>query len=316
MPYLFGSRGPRSAGWLAFAIRPERIDVAQVERRLSGRPTVRLCDSYEIRGSDADALARLRKSLNARGLRCSTLLDMGQYQMQLLEAPPVPAAEIRQAVRWKLKDLLDYPVDAASMDVVHVPADTSGSARAQYVHAVSARNDSIAACMKSFHDAGLALQAIDVPEMAQRNIARLFEEPGRGLAMLAIDGRGGMLTFSCGGELYLSRYTDINLRQLGASSRESREQALERLVLELQRSIDHFDRQFSYVTLSRLLMAPLAVEDDIVPYLAEHLYLPVQTLDLAAVMDLPGAPELRDPLQQGARLHILGAALRDDARAH
>ena len=34
----------------------------------------------------------------------------------------------------------------------------------------------------------------------------------------------------------------------------------DRLVLELQRSLDHFDRQFSYITLSRLLLAPLPAD--------------------------------------------------------
>jgi MSHA biogenesis protein MshI len=157
--------------------------------------------------------------------------------------------------------------------------------------------------------------AIDVPEMAQRNIARLYEEPGRGLAMLSFGAHGGLLTFTSGGELYMARQTDVSLVHLTASSESIREQLLERLVLELQRSLDHFDRQFSSVTLSRLLLAPLPVELGVLEYLAGNLSLPVQTFDLGDVLDFPGAPELRDVERQNFRMHMLGAALREEAAA-
>jgi MSHA biogenesis protein MshI len=206
-------------------------------------------------------------------------------------------------------------VDAATVDVAGVPADGSGTARGHYVYAVSASNQQIAARMKLFRDARFPLHAIDVPEMAQRNIARLFEEGGRALAMLVWDDRGGLLSFTAGGELYMSRYTDITLAQLTTPSAQKREQALERLVLELQRSIDHFDRQFGYVTLARLLIAPLPPELGVQTHLSQNLDLPVHTFDLADVIDFPGAPQLRDPQRQSLQLHIIGAALREQAAA-
>jgi MSHA biogenesis protein MshI len=307
---LFAAKA-RATDWLAVSLFPDRVEVAQIERGAGGRPAVRICDSYAKHGSAVETLRRLRKSLRPNRFQCSALLQPGEYQMQLVEAPPVPVAELKSAVRWKLKDLLDYPVDAATVDVADVPVDKSGAPRSHYVYAVSARNERIAACMKAFHDAGFPLDAIDVPEMAQRNIARLFEEPGRGLAMLVFDDRGGLLTFTSGGELYMARQTDITLDQLTGMTGSARDGALDRLVLELQRSLDHFDRQFSYITLSRLLLAPLAEGAGVQEYLAEHLYVPVQTFDLSEVLDFPGAPELRDPERQSSRLQLIGGALRE-----
>lgn len=297
--------------WLAVSLFPDRVEVAQVERRTGGRPAVRVCDSYARRGSLPETLRRLRKSLHASRFHCSALLQPGEYQMQLVEAPPVPLEELRSAVRWKLKDLLDYPVDAATVDVADVPSDKTGASRSHYVYAVSARNERVAACLKLFHDAGFPLHAIDVPEMAQRNIARLLEEPGRGLAMLAFDDRGGLLTFTSGGELYMARQTDISLTQLAGLTADARDGVLDRLVLELQRSLDHFDRQFSYLTLARLLLAPLPIDLGVQEYLAENLYIPVQTFDLNEVVDFPGAPELRDPERQAFALRLIGGALRE-----
>jgi MSHA biogenesis protein MshI len=310
-------RRPRATSddWLALSLHGDRVDVAHVERRAGERPAVQACDSYSTKGGERETLARLRKSLSAARHRCANVLARGEYQLQLVDAPAVPATELKQAVRWKLKDLLDYPVDAATVDVAGVPADRSGTARGHYVYAVSARSQQIAARMKLFRDARFPLHAIDVPEMAQRNIAGLFEEAGRGLAMLVCDDQGGMLTFTAGGELYMARGTDITLGQLTTPSAQKREQALERLVLELQRSIDHFDRQFGYVTLARLLIAPLPPELGVQAYLSQNLDLPVQSFDLAQVMDFPGAPELRDPQRQSLQLHVIGAALRDRVAA-
>jgi MSHA biogenesis protein MshI len=166
--------------------------------------------------------------------------------------------------------------------------------------------------MRLFRDAKFPLEVIDVPEMAQRNVARLYEESGRGLALLAFDDHGGLLTVTAGGELYMARHTDITSDQLIDVRADAHAQTLERLVLELQRTLDHFDRQHSSVTLSRLLLSPLAVDIGLEGHLAQNLDLPVHTLDLGEVLDLTGVPDLRDPARQGYRLHIIGAAMRDE----
>ena len=312
---MFSRQSPRGEGWLSLAVYGDRVDVAQVAYRPGARPSVEICESYAKKGSDVETLKSVARAVKPARFRCSALLDTHDYQMQLVEAPSVPMTELKSAVRWKLKDLLDYPVDAATIDVADVPADKSGSGRAHYVYAVSARNDRIAAQMRLFQEAKFPLQAIDVPEMAQRNIAALFEEPARGLALLAFHDRGGLLTFTAGGELYMARTTDITAAQLTEVRGDNSDPILERLVLELQRSFDHFDRQFSYVTLSRLLLAPLPIDIGLERHLADSLDVPVQQLDLTQVMEFPGAPELREPSRQGYRLHILGASLRQGGSA-
>jgi MSHA biogenesis protein MshI len=293
----------------------DRIDVARVERPATGLPIVQLCESYTKKGSDADTLKSMVRSLRPARYRCSNMLAAADYQMQLVEAPPVAAAEVKSAVRWGLKDLLDYPVDAATVDVATVPKDHSGNARTQYVYAVTAQSERIAQRMKLFLGAKFPLEAIDVPEMAQRNIAQLFEQQQRGLALLAFDDLGGLLTFTASGELYMARRTEITASQLTEMQGEAREQTLDRLVLELQRSLDHFDRQFSYVGASRLLVAPLAIDLGLERHLADNLGVKVESLDLSQVLEFAGAPELRDPTRQGYRLHIIGAALRQEVAA-
>ena len=65
----FGSKHSMSGDWLAVAVHADRIDLVRVERRAVGRPAVRLCESAPNKGSEVEALVRLRKAHNPRTVR-------------------------------------------------------------------------------------------------------------------------------------------------------------------------------------------------------------------------------------------------------
>ena len=308
---LFGSKG-RKAGWYCVNLLPDRVDVCHVARAGKERPEITLCDSYRKEGGDAATLGRLRRELRLDHQRCLTLLRGGTYQILQVEAPNVPAAEARSAVRWSLKDLIDYPVDAATVDAVFVPQPEGAAGRSRQMLAVAAKNDVIAASIKPFDDADIPLEVIDIPELAQRNIARLLEPPGRGLALLAFDEQGGLLTLTCGGELYQHRRIDISLASFADASDEGREALYDRLVLELQRSLDHFGRQFRSIAVAKLMLTPVAGAENLRAHLAANLEVPVALLQLSEMFDFPHIPELHEEGRQSQCLQLIGATLRDE----
>lgn len=301
----------RPSQWCAVAMRPRSVELARVVRDGNGRPRVALFASVPFQGSEAEAIQSLRRQQRLDQFRITTLLAPGEYQLHLVEAPNVPEAELRTAVRWRVKDLLDYPADAATVDVLPVPADRGG--RGRNVFAVTARNDLVSACMKRFEDGKVALDAIDIPELAQRNVGALYEEEGRGLALVSFGESGAMLTITFCGELYVSRGFDVTLAQVEGAESDARTALLERVVLELQRSLDHFDRQYGGVPVARLLIPPCRGAQAVRQFLADNLYVPVDILDLNDVLDLKEAPILASPDAQTRGLQIIGAALRDEA---
>jgi MSHA biogenesis protein MshI len=175
--------------------------------------------------------------------------------------------------------------------------------------AIAARNTFIATRQALFARAKINLSVIDIPDTAQRNISALLEPEGRGLAMLYFNADGGLLTVTFGGELYLARRVDVSLAQVEETDPDKRNQVYERITLEVQRSLDHFDRQFSYVNVSKLVLAPLP-KCGLHDYLASNLYMPVELLDLASVFDLSRTPDLAQPAHQHRHFLTLGAALR------
>lgn len=292
-------------------LHADRVDLSHVLVEGRPRPEVLLCESFRKEGSDVATLSRLRKELDLDRYRCMTVLKTRDYQMFAVDRPEVSEAEARQAVRWSLKDLLDYPLEAATVDAVSVPA--TDSSRKPQMLAIAARNEAIAATVQPFNDADIELSAIDVPELALRNLARLFENEGRGLALFGIDAGGATVTFTAGGELYQSRRIDVALKDF--ENEAGAEALYDRVALELQRSLDHFDRQYRNVTVSRVVVSAVPACERFVEYLAANLTLPVQMLDLEQVIDFPGVPELRDPLRQSQCLQLIGAAMRAETAA-
>lgn len=287
----------------------DRTDLAHVMRAHGGRPQIKRFDSFRNEGGEAGDLAHLAQDRRLKRHRFVTLLDTSAYRIVQVEAPAVPPEERVQALRWRIRDAVDFPVDNAVIAVADIPTDGS---RQPQVFAVVAPAAEVAGCMANFQHAGMPLEAIDIPEMAVRNVALLFEEPKRGLAFLALTDSDSLLTITWEGELVVSRHIDISARALAQADAERSRQMLERLGLELQRTLDNFDRQFSFISVTRLLVAAEYDCAAVVAALAENLYLPVKAADLADVADFSALPELRSLERQAQGILALGAALREE----
>jgi len=276
-------------------------------------PVIDVCASVPQEGTEAEALARLRREHRLERVSCVTLMPEGDYQLHVIEAPSVPPSELKSAVRWRLKDVLDYPADAATIDVFPIPGDPDAPTRDKSLYAIAAPNELIAARMEMFAEAKMRLTTIDIPEMAQRNVAALFESPGQALAMLSLTEERGLLTFTANTELYLTRAIGVGLAELRHAEGALREQLFDRLAVELQRSLDHFDRQYSFVPLEKIVLAPLPEDIDLQAYLAEKLFVPVETARLESCVDLSHVPDLASPAMQAEQFMTIGAALRQEA---
>ena len=301
------------AGWSAIGLGAHGVHLAKVEFT-GAMPRVVRCEYHETGTVSAATLEKLRREANLGSHDFTTLLAPGEYQILLVDAPNVPADELKAAIRWKIKDGLSYHIDDATVDVLQIPASKYGSDHAQSMYAIAAANDTIQKRIALFEQAKIELDVIDIPETAQRNIAALFEQDGRALALLAFDGNGGLLTFTLGGELFLARRIEISAEQLCDANENLREQYRGRVELELQRSLDYFGRQFNHMAVSRVLVS---VPDDagLVEFLAPVTDVKVEKLDLSQVMDISAVPALADSEFTANALPVLGAALRQEQRA-
>ena len=300
-PFRLNSRGENA--WTSVVFDSQTVHVARVGHGSGPSPVLQAWDSYPREGGDLDVLKRLHGARRLGAGSCTLLLPHGQYQFQQIDAPAVSAAELRDAVRWKIKDAVDFPVEDAGIDCL--PPVSGG--RAGQIYAAAASRAILQSWIRLFQDAKVPLDAIDVPELAQRNIAALFEDANRGLALLAFNGSGGRLTFTCGGELYFARHIDASPEEIGSQAAAD---VHEHVLLDIQRTLDNVDRSYSGIPIARLLVSPPPGAVNFVDYLRENLYQPVEVLDLGQRIDLAGFPALANPAAQGLALPAIGAALR------
>jgi MSHA biogenesis protein MshI len=308
----FFKKPQKNEGWLTIAFLGDGIAAASMTQVRSARPAVQLL-AFFPGTTTPEALEKAGKELHAGAYHCTTVLGGGEYQMLAVDSPNVPPDELKTAVRWRLKDMLDFHIDDATIDVLAIPADKSGTVRASTMFAVAAPSSIIERRQHLFAAAKIALSVIDIPEMAQRNISALVEPEGRGVAMLSFGHDGGLLTVTFGGELYLSRRIDVSEGQLMEPDHDKKHLSFDKITLELQRSLDHFDRQFHFISVSKLVLAPCAATG-LEEYLSSNLYTPVESIDLADVMDLSRVPDLASKERQQRFFITLGAALRHEER--
>jgi MSHA biogenesis protein MshI len=309
------SRTKKKAGWLAINFAPQGTCFAHIQRQPAGKPAVTLATLDAIGHSDEAGLEKLCKEMGVSQYSCTTLLGPSDYQLLVVDAPKVTSDELKSAVRWRVKDMLDYHIDEAAVDKLEIPRDKNAVGKPQSLYAVTAKNALIQERVSLCERVGIPISVIDIPELAQRNIAEFLEQEGRGLALLSFDADGGLLTFTAGGELYFSRRMDVSLPQLMQSDSAQRTHFFDRVALEVQRSLDHFERQFYYITLSGLMVAPLPEAIGLQEHLAANLYLPVATINLETVLDFTSVPELLHPERQSLYFYTLGAALRLEKQA-
>ena len=117
-------------------------------RPAGGRPAVEFAEERAWDARDPKSLERVAREFDAKRFRCTTLLKPADYQILLVEAPAVKREELKPALRWRVKDMLDYPVDNASIDALDLPVPPGIAQRVHYMYAVAAKNETVRATVE------------------------------------------------------------------------------------------------------------------------------------------------------------------------
>ena len=293
------------------------ISVARIRREKDLPPSLEVCEVQEIQNiSIRDAeIARLTKAYDLDEYACLSSLELGDYSLLLVEAPDVQPEELRAAIRWRVKDLIDFHIDDAVVDVFEAPSyKAAGNNKMMY--AVVARSSRVKELIDRLNGAGLHLDIIDIPELALRNIAAMLPEDVGGVALIYIGQHQGLITITKQSLLYLSRTINVGTSKLPESvlsvmDDEDCQSWLDKIIIEVQRSMDYYESHFSQPQVSSLVMTPIGKEiPGVTEYLSEQLQLPARILNVNELIDT--AEPIPAPMQSRCLLAI-GTALRQEA---
>lgn len=299
-------------------LRDGGIAIARVRREAGLAPTLERAQFQPVSSAqDVDEmLPRLIKAQHLDSAVGVTAMELGSYSLVLVEAPDVKPDELRAAIRWRVRELIDFHIDDAVVDAFEIPQKTAGGQN-RMMYAVVARTGEVRALIDRLTGAGLRLEVVDIPEFALRNIASLLPEDSRGVALLQIGAERGLIVITRQQKLYMSRRIENGLDELPqtamhAGDRDTIEEWLDRIITEIQRSLDYYDSHFSEPPVSAIVVCPMAHDvPGMTEYMSSQLGLPVRMLDVNGIIDS------EVPLETSAQadcLLAIGAALRQESR--
>jgi MSHA biogenesis protein MshI len=265
----------------------------------------------DINSSNEKLLSDFVKRFSLQGRPCNVVMSQGQYQLLLIDAPDVPEEEMRSALRWKIKDLISTPLDEAAIEFFRLPDDGAHS-RKKMVYVVIADLERLRSIINLFKKVDLRLDSIDINELVMRNLASNLIDPqfdGRGVAIARLRKNRGSVSLFRKGALYLSRQFDLDY-QAGAPDTLP-EQIL---ALELQRSLDYYERQMGQAAPGVVYVCGDGVtEEKITDNLRASLAPSIQYMDVNAI--LRGADNIDGLILQQC-LGAIGGSLRVDQGSH
>ncbi len=249
-------------------------------------------------------VADLASEVAAAGLTgapCNIVLSPRDVMVMQAPRPNVPDEEVDEALRWSIKDSIDYAIDDAVIDHFDVPEDAiRGNARVSNV--VIAQRSKLAEELDLLRSAGLDIHAIDIPELALRNVLSRYMEEGHTIGLLLIEEDRSIILLFKDDLLYLSRSLPCDP---AIASANYDQRALDNLCLEVQRSQDYLESQLGQPPLQRLLVSAGEVTDVLAADIDASLGLEVAGISLTQL----GAAA--DAVDTPAMLRAFGAALRE-----
>ena len=311
---MFGlpQRAAHHKGRIGLVFASDHIALAIVTRD-RGQVSLTRCEVLPVDSSAGPgAHAAVLRAAELPRLPVSTVLDPEDYKLALVEAPDVPSAELRAAMRWRLKDTIDYKVEDAVIDVFDVPPPSRGG-QGRMLYAVVARRSAIersAAALQSTP----GFDVIDVPELCLGNLAAAVPEAARGVALLHLGETAGTVVLIRGRTFYFARQMDLKVasRAAGVNDRYGQLDS-PNILLELQRSLDYYERQFDQPPITRLVISPTGpATDALAANLSHGTGFDVSVLDLGTLLQCTTSPA---PATQAACLLAVGAAMRQERRS-
>lgn len=278
------------------------VALAHINSSDTGFPVLQSCRFLPRDEDETLPLAQYIDEMGLKGVACNVVMPGRSYGLFLSEAPNVQDAELVDAVRWKIKDFIEFPFEEAALDVFRVPEDAI-LGNESMVYVVISRRSLVEEVIGQLRPLGVRLESIDIIEMALRNLSLLCPEDPLGMAMVHLTAGMGNLNIIRGQQLHLCRRFDLDfsggiLDPLPVNS----------LALELQRSLDYYEHQMGQEPPSRIYLCGEGISEDKIPEELQAGF--AGNLEILPLSKLIVLPEGCDELALTSCIGAIGGALR------
>jgi MSHA biogenesis protein MshI len=206
-------------------------------------------------------LAKFVNRHQLQGTVCDVILSPEDYHLLLIDKPPVEENEIKKAAYYLTKDLLNFPIEEAAIDIFEIPVDKGKKPKIYVVISQLALLRTIAQQIKKVH---LKLRYIQIAELALLNFFTVPEfSNDETIALLFSDHQNLHLLIVQNQAIRFTRLVGKAkmCKTIGSESSENSEEktadATDQLVDEIRKSFNYYQTDIANQPPARLLL-PMA----------------------------------------------------------
>lgn len=219
------------------------ISLAIVEHK-SDKPFLKHAQFYACAPTEQfDQLTQLAKQYDLATIACNLVLSPTEYQLLQVDTPDVPQHELSAALRWQIKDLIDFHIDDAVIEHIALPNQNTSRKESQLV--VASRQSIIKNYVDLLLSANCNLVAIDIAALATRNIISqtTLANLDTSIGVLSLWNETAKISVLLRNDLYIDRSSNLNLESVveALDGNFNAKAALDSLALELQRTFDYYE---------------------------------------------------------------------------
>ena len=290
-------------GRIGLAVGPDGLAAAHLDD--SG---IRYCCFHSWPDDNNQLLAELTADNDWHAMPCSVVLHPVYYQLSLTEKPPVQPDEMPSAVRWQVKEFLDFPLDEAAIEYFLLP-DDAYRGRQKMLYAAALRKKALQDLVEPVQNSGLEVDCIEIAELALNNVVCRLPAVNGAAALVQLYEGGGFINLIEDGSIYLCRRLDIGLERFTGNTDNS--DCYEMLLLEIQRSLDFYESQLGKGIVTTLYYSPGTSQFNLLgEFLSNQLGLNVLPLSLPSLLlNGDGSEETNADEQALICINAIGAAL-------
>ncbi|GGI85132.1 type IV pilus biogenesis protein PilM [Legionella impletisoli] len=197
-------------------------------------------------------LAEDVERLGILGKHCQVILSPGQYQLILMDALDIPESDMAKALRWRLKGLVDYPLNDILVDIFPIPPHGVAGQRKKVFVAVAPMS-TLLARLNIFRDAFLYVKQVGIAELAVRNLTTLIPDDEKAPAIVI-----NLANERCQVQI-IYKYDLYLVRELNFSEKDfihTTDETSQNLLLEIQRSMDYCISELKLPEVKKVILTP------------------------------------------------------------
>lgn len=208
--------------------------------------------------------------------KCHIVLNGQQSQIVQVDKPTVPVDEINGALKWQVKDLVSISPDNMVLDYFDGPVLAGGKEK---INVVCSPLNELKKIVSAVNQGNMDVASITVAEFAFANLLPIqndacllvCQQPNEEIVLLIIKQ----------GKLYFHRRLHGFSQIANKSEDELTMAVVDRLVLQIQRSSDYFERQLKQAPIKDIkVLLPIKSESFFARKLSENAHIPVSLLAL------------------------------------